>query len=135
MSQDCPAGYITLTAAEIIHGCCLYLADREAVQKAWDEDLVVKVVAYAKSLTWFGRWWHNGAPTDPSKAKRWYYTSHDWSYPNVPGVDTRRPVISDDMIDWARRAAHLAPDTKVFINIADAATIKAWINSSKKETP
>jgi len=125
MSEDCPAGYITMTAAEITHGCHLYLADLGAKQKAWDEDLIVKVVAYAKTKSWLWRYWNNGLTTDPAEAKEWY-RSFTWDYPDVPGLG-KRPPTSGAMVDWAARAVHLEPETKVFINITDAAAIKSWI--------
>ena len=125
--SDAPAGYITMTAGDILAGAQAVIADRTKKIEAWREALPGKLAAWASGLWWGERLWYR-VPSDPAKLVVWWKQfDRIWrTPPEIEGLDDC-PYLPGWVTEWERKMQVLPPETKVFINVDDGAALTSWI--------
>ena len=127
MSQEVPAGYVTMDAKSIRDAATKAINTTLAKEKVWLEELTPKLVAWRQTPGfWSHQLWLIGTPKDPKKLTKWYLAQYSWDRPDIDGLG-ERPSYPWMLDDWLRRVKHLADDATVFINVDDAAVLKSWL--------
>lgn len=127
MTQEAPAGYVTMDAKSIRDAAAKAIETAIAKEQVWLKELTPKLVAWRRQPGfWTHQLWRIGTPRNPEKLTEWYLYQDSWDRPTIEGLDDR-PSYHGMFDDWKRRVKHLADDATVFIDVDDAATLKSWL--------
>lgn len=138
MSNEVPAGYMTMTVAVIRLGTTAARDDYKERITKWCTDTHRALVVWRGTPGWWQQFknWMNDVPpvSDPDALFTWYDKMSWWNRPDIPGVDSE-PHEREWAIDWARRVENCAAEETVFINVDDARLIRSWAGKATTAKP
>lgn len=126
MTQEAPAGYVTMRADLIDLGASNAIAKRKKDHQQWLNELPVKLLEWRNRKGLLARFDMWGKPKDVDGLVQWYLGHAYFNAPNIPGIESE-PQDPRFHLDWRKRVKDLPPDTMVFIAVDDAAALRSWL--------
>lgn len=131
MTSEAPSGYVTKTAGEIRHAARSAVTWYSEAKPKWDATLVEHLVGWRASLKWWEVLLYGFPPKAPAALHRWYDDKYAWDRPDLPGLPGE-PELSCISYEWLRRVKNMADETKVFIDVDDAAYLESCVARETK---
>ena len=127
MTQEAPAGYVSMRAGDIDLGATNAIAKAKQNHEKWLSELPAKLLAWRSRKGLFARFDMLGTPKDADGLVKWYLGHSYFNTPNIPGLKDQPCSPPVFHANWKKRVQNLPPETTVFIAVDDAAILRSWL--------